>query len=277
MPILARVGRRSWKVRVTLALIYSTLALGALTMLYPLMLMVSGSVRSDTDFAWVTPVPEYLYDDNVLWMKYVESKYGLLPNAEAAQHRMIGSWRNIHPPAITLDQDERMRLFDEFRRTVEWPAEWYTLGHAMCEKPVRRLIPGQNTRRFRAAAQATYGTIEAYSDAAGVRYPAWSYVGPPLVFFAERRFTFPQTGAYRLYDEVKAQVPPADRIVVNLDGQFWRTYLAPQWATIFEYNRAHGTNFSDYREVLLDATPPPAGPRRRDWEDYVRNELNVAG
>jgi ABC-type glycerol-3-phosphate transport system permease component len=276
MPILSRVGRRSWKVRVTLALIYTTLALGALTFLYPLMLMVSGSVRSDTDFAWVTPVPEYLYADNVLWMKYVESKYGLLPSAEAAQHRMIGSWRNIRPPAMTVDLDERVRLFDEFRRTVPWPSEWYTLGHAMCEKPVPRLIPGQNTRRFRAAAQAKYGTVEAYSDAAGVRYPAWSYVGPPLVFFADRRFTFPRSGAYRLYDEVKSQVPPADRIVVNLDGQFWRTYLAPQWATIREYNRAHGTNYSDYREVLLDAIPPPVGPRRRDWEDYVRNELNVA-
>jgi multiple sugar transport system permease protein len=256
MPILARVGRRSWKMRVAIALIYVALAVGALTMLYPLALMASGSVRSDADFYRVTPLPEYLFDDRVLWMKYLESKYGLLPEAEAALHRPVGSWRNVKPPPPGGADAERARLFEEFRTTVAWPREWYTMGHAMCEKPVPRLIPGQNTRRFRAAAQAQYGTVQKYSDAAGVRYPAWSYVGPPLVHFAERRFTFPDTAAFRLYDQVKAQVPLADRVVVNLDGQCWR--------------------FTGYRRALLDTTPPPPGPARADWEDYVRNFLNLA-
>src|SRR6478672_13960554 len=98
MPILARVGRRSWKMRIAVALVYLALGLGAITMLYPLVLMLSGSVRSDTDFRWVTPIPEYLYDDRVLWMKYIESKYGLLPDAEAALRVPISSWRNITPP-----------------------------------------------------------------------------------------------------------------------------------------------------------------------------------
>ena len=65
MPILARVGRRSLRMRIAIALVYATLLLGALTMLYPLVLMISGSVRSDTDFAWVTPIPEYLLDDRL--------------------------------------------------------------------------------------------------------------------------------------------------------------------------------------------------------------------
>src|SRR5439155_14042966 len=128
--------RRSLKMRVAIALIYATLLLGALTMLYPLVLMISGSVRSDTVFAWVTPIPEYLLDDRVLWMKYVESKYGLLPDAEAALHVPISSWRNVKPPppggAGGADDVQRVRLFEEFRATVPWPREWYTMGHAMC-------------------------------------------------------------------------------------------------------------------------------------------------
>src|SRR5439155_706963 len=83
------------------------------------------------------------------------------------------------------------------------------------------LTLGQNTRRFRAAARAQYGTVETYSEAAGIRYPAWSYVGPPVAYFAERRFTFPDTAAFRLYYRVKEQAPLADRVVVDLDGQFW--------------------------------------------------------
>src|SRR4051812_29839207 len=123
MPILARVGRRSIKMRIAIALVYLLLGLGAVTMLYPLMLMISGSVRSDTDFRWVTPIPEYLYDDRVLWMKYIESKYGLLRDAEAALHGPIGSWRNLSPPR-QIDA-ERVELFEEFRRTIPWPLEWY--------------------------------------------------------------------------------------------------------------------------------------------------------
>src|SRR3954471_3403537 len=118
MPILARVGRRSIKMRIAIALVYLLLGVGAVTMLYPLMLMISGSVRSDTDVRWVTPIPEYLYDDRVLWMKYIESKYGLLPDAEAALHTPISSWRNVAPPAQT--DENHVKLFEEFRRSVPW-------------------------------------------------------------------------------------------------------------------------------------------------------------
>jgi multiple sugar transport system permease protein len=275
MPIIARVGRRSRKMRLAVALVYATLGLGALTMLYPMVLMISGSVRGDTDFVWVTPVPEYLFDDRVLWMKYIESKYGLIPDAEAALHRMIGSWRNVRPPASNEAGSATVKLFDEFRRKTAWPREWYTMGHAMCEKPIPKLIPGQNTRRFRAAAREKYGDVENYANAAGIRYPAWSYVGPPRGSFATRRFTFPQTPVFELYYDVKERIPPADRIVVDLDGHFWRTYLAPVWSTVAEYNRAHGTHYQDYRQVLLEPTAPPVGRGRADWEDFVRNELNL--
>src|SRR3954452_14031543 len=114
MPILARVGRRSVRMRIAVALVYTVLTLGAVTMLYPLVLMLSGSVRSDTDFAWVTPLPEYLFDDHVLWMKYVESKYGFLPWAEAAQHHTIASWRSVKTPEIDARARERTALFAEF-------------------------------------------------------------------------------------------------------------------------------------------------------------------
>src|SRR5262252_1393354 len=99
MPILARVGRRSLKMRVAVALVYTALGLGAVTMIYPLLLMLSGSVRSDADFYRASPLPEYLFgDDDVLWAKYLESKYGLLTYAEAALHRPVGSWRNVRIP-----------------------------------------------------------------------------------------------------------------------------------------------------------------------------------
>src|SRR5688500_6257109 len=98
MPIISAVGNRSWKVRAVYGSIFAILAFGAISMIYPLLLMLSGSVKSETDFIWITPFPEYLTDDDVLWMKYVESKYFGIPFVEPAYQRPIGSWRTILPP-----------------------------------------------------------------------------------------------------------------------------------------------------------------------------------
>src|SRR2546430_13651844 len=127
MPILARVGRRSFKMRVAIALVYTALGIGALTMIHPLLLMLSGSVRSDADFYRVSPLPQYLFDDDVLWTKYLESKYTLLSYAETALHRPVGSWRNLRPRILDPATRRRAELFEEYRATVPWPREWYTM------------------------------------------------------------------------------------------------------------------------------------------------------
>src|SRR5688500_13916397 len=101
MPIISAIGARSVKVRLIYGVIYGLLILGALSMLYPLALMLSGSVKSEADFFWVTPYPEYLFDDDVLYMKYVESKYVLMLWAEPSRWQSIGSWRAVRPPKPT--------------------------------------------------------------------------------------------------------------------------------------------------------------------------------
>ena len=97
MPIISTIGRRSWKVKALLGGIYLILIVGAITMIYPLLLMLSGSTKSETDFTWVSPLPQYLWSDEILWMKYIESKYSFVPYAEAAVKHPIGSWRSLSP------------------------------------------------------------------------------------------------------------------------------------------------------------------------------------
>jgi multiple sugar transport system permease protein len=272
MPIISTIGRRSTRVRLVLAAIYGVLALGALSMLYPLLLMMSGSVKSEADFRSFTPLPQYLWDDELLWMKYVESKYATLPNAEAAVGRTMGTWRNVRLPSLDAAGRDDAELFRQFRAQTDWPREWFTLGHAQSDK-----ILAANARLFRREAQRRFhGSITEYSNAVGVRYPSWSHVGPPAAPFAARRFTFPDTASYRIYDYVKAIAPRADWVVINLDGDFRTNYLWPLWATIEEYNRAHGTQFGSYDEVLLATRAPPGGQARADWEEYVRNQLGLA-
>src|SRR4051812_2334315 len=115
MPIISNIGRRSWKVRAALGLIYAVLVVGSISMIYPLLLMLAGSVKSDTDFLWTTPFPEFLVNDDVLWMKYVESKYALLTQAQAALDQPVVSWRTIRPPTPPPSPPSR----DAQRETVK--------------------------------------------------------------------------------------------------------------------------------------------------------------
>ena len=68
--------------RLVYGMIFAVLSVGSLTMLYPFALMLSGSVKSDTDYFWVTPYPRYLVRDDILYMKYIESKYGKVSHAD---------------------------------------------------------------------------------------------------------------------------------------------------------------------------------------------------
>jgi ABC-type glycerol-3-phosphate transport system permease component len=269
MPIISTVGSRSPKTRMLLGSIYLVLLVGAASMLYPLLLMLSGSLKSEPDFARNTPVPEFLWDDQLLWSKYLASKYSLVPHAEAAQHRVIGRWETTQPPPPV--DVELVEAFRRFRLQEAIPVEWFNLGHLRY-----RDILAKNARAYRRQCQRDFASIETFSDAVGLRYTNWSDVGPPYISFASRRFTFPQTLDFAVLYELKGAAPKHDWVWVNVDGDFWRTYLLPQWPTVDAYNAAHGTTFATYDEVLLSTRPPPPGQARNDWQTYVREQLNLA-
>ena len=256
MPIISRIGTKSSKVRLVYTAIFAVLIIGAISMIYPFMLMISGSMKSETDFVWISPLPRYLWDDDILWMKYVESKYTLVETSERAHRRTIGSWRKIQPPPALTGQDkETLNAFRAFREEFDWPDEWHNLGHAAAGR-----ILAKNGRLYRKACQRHFGGgeegVEAFSDSVGVRYNTWSQIGPPTAEFNARRFNFPQRENYRILYDLMDGVPKADWIPIDLDGVFWRTHVLPEWGTLAAYNAAHGTELTDYSQVLLSTRPP---------------------
>src|SRR5436190_5258103 len=146
MPIIATIGRRSAKVRIAHTMMYIVLAIGALSMIYPLLIMLGGSARSEVDFDQLSPLPTYLWADNVLWAKFVQAKYGKMFDVERWQRTEYGSWRFLKPPP--LEHLELAEKFREFRKT-DWPIELYQLGHSESLQVVAK-----NARLYRHTAQA---------------------------------------------------------------------------------------------------------------------------
>ena len=269
MPIISKIGARSSRVRAIYAMIFFVLIVGAVTMLYPFVLMLSGSVKSDTDFFWVTPYPRYLFDDDILYMKYVESKYGVVVYAEPNRWESIGSWRTIKPPT-RIDSDV-LDSFIEFRESPDLPTSWYMLGHT--------IRVGKNRRLFIEHMKELFDDdVVAYAAACGTGIRSWSSAEAPLeIELYSRRYRPQVESVFEQYAEFKASRPPADFMIVDVDGHYWKKYLAPKYgADVQRYNEQHGTNHASYREVFLTRRAPVEPLAREDWEEFVRDELSLA-
>ena len=75
MPIISKVGRKSFKPGLLVAIIYAVLILGGATMVFPFALMLSISISGDTDYRDYNIFPRYLFDNHALLSKYLYQRH----------------------------------------------------------------------------------------------------------------------------------------------------------------------------------------------------------
>lgn len=266
MPLISKIGARSVKVRLVYTTIFLVLIVGAVTMVYPLLLMLAGSVKSETDINHLGPWPRFWFDDEVLFAKYVEYKYnGMVQQAEEDWWQAIGGWRQVRPPADTDEQT--LADFMAWRRECPW---WW-LGHTAGQK----LAP-RNAQEFRRFLSRRFdGDLAAMSRALEAPHRSWTAVNAPPR--SGQRYPLKKQMPYhRVYDDFARSRPVADRIIENPDGKFWYRHLVPTYGDdIAQYNAAHGTSHGSYREVFLARRAPDEPLKRRDWEQFVREILPI--
>ncbi|MCX7011993.1 MAG: carbohydrate ABC transporter permease [Candidatus Sumerlaeota bacterium] len=268
MPIISQVGARSPKVQALYAAIIVVLIAGAASMVYPFLLMLAGSVKSEADLAYVSPWPRFWFDDQVLFQKYVESKYNVeLDQAQEAWWEDIRGWSTIASRPAG-GRDAALDEFLEWRTTMD--PRWWFLGHTSGG----RMLP-INARLFRARMYDRFkGDIDAYRREIGIPVKSWNAVLPPMP--SPVRFPREQTGLYQAYLEFAGPRPVEDRIILNPDALFTKTYLIPKYSSdVADYNRAHGTDYASYQDVFLTERAPEGGLARQEWEEYVREEIRL--
>src|SRR5690348_15650973 len=91
MGLISKVGRRRFRVRLTLWAITLVLVAGSLTMLYPFGLMLAGSTKSAADLSDNRIIPRFLTDRDALWAKHAEGLF----NESAIQMR--SAWETDAP------------------------------------------------------------------------------------------------------------------------------------------------------------------------------------
>lgn len=268
MPIISRTGRRSPLTRLLYASMYLVLMLGAVSMVYPFILMLTGSTTSNADRALLKPYPAFWFDDTVLFQKFAESKYNeSVQLIEAAWGETVPTYRSISPPPTIPPQTQAF---------IAWREEssWWTLGH--CGGTGEELQYPQNARRFRARLVERYNNrIERMREALGTRASSWTEVYPPSQ--GGTRFRPEAMSYYDAFSDFADTRPPSERIYYNPDGEYVFRYLIPKYsADITAYNASHNTSHASYSRIVLSETPPANPLERTDWEAFVRERARLS-
>src|SRR3989337_166359 len=96
MPVISEIERRTWRSRAILTFIYAILGLGALSMIYPFVVMLGTSITSMADYQLYNVVPSYIYDDRMLLAKYIEDKYnGSITEFNDYHFSKLSHWHHI--------------------------------------------------------------------------------------------------------------------------------------------------------------------------------------
>ena len=278
MPIFSTVGRNDTRTRLQIAGVYALLIAGAVTMIYPFLLLVAGSTKSQGDASEQRIVPRFLLDDQALWSRYLEGLFnesiGLL---QACYHTNASSFDGVAMPT-----PGEVALLDEWRSFLaheDLPPHTYALGFTAC--PVTARAKPANLRAFtRELKERFRGDIEAMNREFGITLPHWAAfkaARDQLLQRGDHPRVSPLAQAYAAF---KSRPPIEHRVYMDAEGFFVRRYLANRYARDIEaYNQAHDTTHRSYDSVRLDRTRP-GGPDRdpagqSDWDIFIRETVSL--
>lgn len=274
MPIISKIEARTWRGCVLYGAIFLALTLGGLTMVYPFVIMLSGSIRSELDEPELNLVPRFIFEDEVLYQKFLETKYNQNVQLRNRTHlRQDFSFRHAQAPEMSRERE----LADFARFLEERPPQrhWQSLGGIFG----RRLVPG-NLRQLRNRLAERYGNdLNAFSRDTGEVVPSWQAILMPMPDWPSHRYDAPANTLYDTYFAMQEEAPVAEKVFVSISGYFLESIVFPAYGQLdtADYNQAHaGPRLETFREFSVPRrVPGPDRPLlRKEWLEFVREEIN---
>jgi ABC-type glycerol-3-phosphate transport system permease component len=268
MPILNRIHRRSLRGRLLIVILYLILGFGALWMVYPFLLMLSGSVKSEMDRNEMEVVPRFLIDKDRLFAKFEEERYGRLDIASMMNRSRdpsggrLSSFRNISRPA---QRPEMLKDWTEFigSKKVDWPDYYFSLGDIYVVKSISEI-----SWRYQQVLRKTFPQGSP-SD--------WNVLLKPEEWWS--RTYNPPLGNYgEVYREMRSTLPSRFFFPISLDGVFaWQAVL-PIYGTgpeaVARLNRDWQRSFPSTLDVGLSPNLPDNHKEREAWQHFVKDILS---
>ena len=271
MPIISVVGRKQKKMRMLIGGIYVVLTLGAVTMVYPFILMVSTSFTSYVDQNEFRVVPRYIYNDAALFRKYIELKY----NEDIVRYNQwfgleFGTFEEVRPPKRV-----NRRLVEEWRRfQASLPRDHMMLGSSF-SAAASAITPTLLTRYRAFQREKFHGDLNRLNEVYQETNQSWMDIGMTVEDWAMRDFKTDEGPEAPDYARFRSSLAPRYLLTIPLDG-LYQDNLRARLGTMKAVNAALGIHppLRTRGEIHLTARVPHSLAAKA-WEQFIRTDCPI--
>lgn len=268
MPIIAKIGRSSPRVRTIMGIFYVLLITGALVVLYPFLLLLSHSVASETDQYDHTIIPRYLHNDTALYQKHVADKYGhrFIKNYNRRYGTIYKAYNQI--PKEQTPNKTYVDVWSDFKdnripHSMKQAAFSFEL-HRKFTSPVNRI--------FRKYTLSKYGDLNAINKHSNQHYTSIQDLSIFHEDFLNNNW-FPDTSQRANdWEELKQNIDASLLYTVNGEG-IWHYFLSNKYhQNIALLNQAHGSSYKAFNQVPFREKRPTNTQEAIEWETFIRTK-----
>ncbi len=274
MPIISKIGKRSFHTSLLIAGMYAILFVGSVTMVYPFLLLVSGSTKSAVDTPDSYVVPPFLYDETQLYRKHMEGFFNETTEAMRSCYQIeVPGFRMLE-----LKKSPNPRLAAEWENYIsseKLPHYFFAVSYL--EATVSRGVIPCNLRMFKHEVSDKFGgDINKVNSELKTQFPDWNNFHVPKENYLLKYSSVGTSPWDQEYFKFKMSTPLSQRYYFNTEGFFREMFLIPQYPKgIKQYNEAHKTNCVSWKEIhLTQRAPTSSGIELQDWENFVRNIIH---
>jgi multiple sugar transport system permease protein len=246
--------------------IYLLLSAGAVTMLYPFLLMLRMTTSDAVDRESISVLPSYLWDRDLLCRKYLNSQYGLVPDEQVAaaydteelnNFTMPGNfWNQALAPSEnipTVKLQARVRDLENFASVVD----------IRFVAPALRIQPGSSFEdRF------IDNWLARKTGQPRAEYQYFEPVRPDLM---RRDWTPPSGQEWTEWTEWLGQLSSRDRFIFSSNA-LWQKFLRRKYENdLASLDAAHQASYASFNRGPFFATVCPIAPEalRADWAEFA--------
>ena len=298
MPIITQIGRKAWRLRLLVWSIYAVLSIGAVTMVYPFLMMLSLSLSSAADFKENRLVPRYFYDEDALFRKFANVKYIELDQFNM-RHRSkypdftyggafevmsssTANWpRIVAVPFDLSDPRIKARIDDYSQWKRDFLKDHWLLTECLYLTNRSQMTINPLLDRYTAFLLKKYGSLNGINKA----YYEQTRELREIYLIRERPTYRTYLPAKMLkmddWQEFKRQLLAEDLEFVNIGDiePEWGRFLESKYTSEDRFNEAFGTDYKAFYAIPLPFTVPAAGTTERQerwrsfWIEFARTRV----
>ncbi|MEC8614149.1 MAG: carbohydrate ABC transporter permease [Verrucomicrobiota bacterium] len=218
MPVILPSEKGQLRSRLVYFVLYASLAVGSITMVYPFLLMASGSLKSRVDVQDLDLVPRFIHDDALLFRKYVEAKY----NERIEEFRSATGSDSRNFRAVTLPEPNPTLVADwtEFVESAKMPTSWFltAFGPTQEGKIIQR-----NERAFRQyVSDLCDNDLDVFHERFDEPIESWFFLKFPPERLTDRKYQLSSSPLIEAFYAFKQTLSLEDQIYVSCNASYLR-------------------------------------------------------